>query len=47
MKSDIGSVKGKEVEVKANFIESGFSSLWGKIGSLIGSPKTFTFKSLF
>ena len=47
MKSDIGSVKGKEVEVKANFTESGYSSLWGKISSLITSPKTFSFKSLF
>ena len=47
MKSDIGSVKGKEVEVKANFTESGYSSLWGKIASLISSPKTFSFKSLF
>ena len=47
MKSDIGSVKGKEVEVKAKFTETGYSSLWGKIGSLISSPKTFSFKSLF
>ena len=47
MKSDINSVKGKEVEVKANFTESGYSSLWGKIASLISSPKTFNFTSLF
>lgn len=47
MKRNINSVKGKEVNVTANFKESGFNSLWNKITNLISSPKTFSFSSVF
>ena len=47
MQSNIDSVKGKEVDIEANFKENGFNNLWTKISNLITSPKTFSFTSIF